>query len=139
MPIDLIGAIKEKQQRIIDLKREIRALEAELRQAKEVLRGRPKRETGNVAIRKRPIRQQSSVWWAKSMLQHAGKPLHIDELLNRIAEMSGQNHRKSTLVSSLSRYVRARDTFTRPEVGVYGLLEFAEEKIDVQKEGSSPI
>ena len=128
MPGNLISAIREKQQRIVDLKREIVALEAELREAKSVLKGKPRRETGKVTVRTRPIRQQSTVWYARNILVHADKPLHIDELLRRIVEFSGKNARKSTLVSSLSRYVRARDTFTRVQQGVYGLLEFEEKQ-----------
>lgn len=124
MSVDLIGAIKEKQQRILDLRREISALEAELREAKTILRERQRRDTGKVTVRKRPIRHQSTVWWAERVLAHTQQPLHIDELLKRVEEFSGKNARKSTLVSSLSRYVRARDTFTRLEQGIYGLLEF---------------
>lgn len=123
---DLISAIKEKQQRILELRREIVALEAELREARSILGERPKREMGRVAIRKRPIRPKSSVWWAQKVLVHAGLPLHIDELVKRVEEFSDLTVQKTTLVSNLSRYVRAHDTFTRPEEGVYGLVAFAE-------------
>ena len=53
--------------------------------------------------------------------------MHVDSLLKRIEEMSGFTVRKTTLVSNLSRYVRAQDTFTRPEPSMYGLSEWTEE------------
>ena len=127
---DLISAIKDKQQRIVALRREIVALEAELREAKSLLGERPKREVIKVVHRKRPIRQKSSVWWAQKVLQHAGEPLHIDELVRRVEEFSDLTVQKTTLVSNLSRYVRARDTFTRPDEGLYGLVAFTEPQIE---------
>ena len=124
MTVDLISAIKEKQQRILDLKREILILESELKEAKSILAEKPKREIGRVSLRKRPIRPKSSVWWAAKVLQHTGKPIHIDELVKRVEEFSGLTVRKTTLVSNLSRYVRSRDTFVREEEGTYGLADF---------------
>jgi hypothetical protein len=50
----------------------------------------------------------------------------VDDLVKAVEELSGLNVRKSTLVSNLSRYVRAGDTFTRPEPGAYGLVDFQE-------------
>ena len=121
---DLVGSIKEKQQRIIALKREILALEGELREAKTVLnQKKPQRETSRITVRKRPIRPNSSVWWTHKVLLHSGKPLHIDELVKRVEEFSGHSTRKTTLVSNLSRYVRMGDTFIRLEEGTYGLAE----------------
>jgi type II secretory pathway component PulJ len=120
---DLIGSIREKQQRIVALRREILALEGELREAKAILNQKPKHETSKITLRKRPIRPQSSVWWAQRVLQHAGKPIHIDELLRRVEELSGHTTRKSTLVSNLSRYVRMGDTFVRIEEGTYALAD----------------
>lgn len=120
---NLIGSIREKQQRIVALKREILTLEGELREAKAILNQKPKHETTRINVRKRPIRPKSSVWWTQRVLQHAGKPLHIDEIVKRVEEFSGQSTRKSTLVSNLSRYVRMADTFARFEEGTYGLIE----------------
>lgn len=133
---DLLEAIREKQKRLQDLRREIVAVEAELREAKAILGERP-REIGRVGFRKRPIRPRSSVWWAKSALVHAGKPMHIDELVKRVEEFSSQAVRKSTLVSNLSRYVRSRDTFSRPEEGIYGLLDF-EGGVETEKGAEGP-
>jgi hypothetical protein len=120
---DLVGSIREKQQRIIALRREILTLEGELREAKAVLLQKPKHDTARLAVRKRPIRPKSSVWWTQRVLQHAGRPLHIDELVRRVEEFSEKPIRKSTLASNLSRYVRMGDTFTRSEEGTYGLVE----------------
>jgi len=126
MSVDLIGSIREKQQRIVALKREILALEGELREAKAILNQKPKHENTRISIRKRPIRPKSSVWWAQKVLQHAGTPLHIDELVKRVEEFSEQATRKSTLVSNLSRYVRMGDTFVRLEEGTYALADSAQ-------------
>jgi hypothetical protein len=117
---ELGNAIREKQQRILALKREIAALEAELKEARAILSERPRGDA--LKTRTRPIRPNSSVWWTHKVLVQAGKPLHIDEIVKRVGELAGLTVRKSTLVSNLSRYVKQGDTFMRPEDGTYGLL-----------------
>jgi hypothetical protein len=55
-------------------------------------------------------------------LRESGKPLHIDEILKRIHEGSGQQLKKDTVASMLSVAVRNNDTFSKVSPGVFGLL-----------------
>lgn len=124
MSNDLIQAIREKRQLILDLRRQANELEAELAAATTVLAEPLKAKRRGPMNRKRPIRPQSTVWWAQKVLNHHRQPMAIDDLVRRVEEFSGKAVRKSTLVSNLSRYVKADDTFCRPEEGFYALKEF---------------
>jgi hypothetical protein len=136
MGVDLVSSIRDIQRRIASMKREIVSLETQLREARVLLNDEAEEGHGSVVLRTRPIRPRSSVWWAQSVLRHAGQPVHIDELVQRIEEFSGHSVRKSTLVGNLSRYVRAHDTFSRIEEGVYALLDVpAREHNEDVKEG----
>lgn len=78
--------------------------------------------------RGRSIQQGSSVWWAIKVLQMAGRPLHIRDILTRIALESGLEFKEATVVSNLSRYVTHGDTFNRPFPNVFGLINFPEDE-----------
>ena len=75
--------------------------------------------------RRRPIQQGSSTGRALRVLREAGKPMHIKAI---IAATETDGHpdevQKPTLLSNISRLVRAEDTFTRVSPSVYGLREF---------------
>ncbi len=73
--------------------------------------------------RKRPIRESSTVGWARRVLRTARRPMHIDEILKLIAQMTGRSVSKATLVSNLSRYVKAGDTFRRMAPNTYELIQ----------------
>jgi hypothetical protein len=82
-------------------------------------RGRPRK-----AGLKRPIRQGSVVWHAQQVLEKRGRAWYIDDLVRDVADLSGKSVQKTSLVSTLSRYVRAGEVFTRPKEGYYGLRAF---------------
>jgi hypothetical protein len=128
---ELVNAIRSMRQRLAELRREVAALEAELREAGVELRG--KKARGDKASlgseRRRPIKDTSNVGWALKILKHNERPMHIDTLVKHIEEMSGLTARKSTIVSNLSRYVRAHDTFTRPAQSMYGLVEWEAKEV----------
>jgi hypothetical protein len=54
--------------------------------------------------------------------------MDADVLVTIVNAESKLDVTKATLVSSLARYVKAGDTFTRPRPGVYGLKEFQPQK-----------
>jgi hypothetical protein len=87
--------------------------------------------------RSRPIREGSSVGWARRILRQLGEPVEAGALAKSITNLSGQQTNKATLVSNLSRYVKLGDTFTRPRPGYYGLIEFDEQqdRIEAVDEG----
>ena len=119
---NLARSIRRKQAEILQHQRAIARLTKELEEARGVLAG----DSGasEQGARSRPIRESSSVGWALKVLRTIGKPLPIDALIQGVHQMSGESVSKPTLVSSLARYDRAGDTFTRPRASVYGLVEF---------------
>lgn len=129
----LVDAIREKQGRLSALKAEIAQLETELREASALLAGgavrvaappRPKlsRHGFTNGKRSKPIQSGSSVDWAKRLLQEAGRPMHIDTIIETVSQRGGPTIKKPTLVSNLSRYVRHGDTFIRTAESTYGLV-----------------
>lgn len=142
MTKDLIAAIKEKQTLLAKL-------QAELDEAKALLdsgvqrphvtlrRGTPARgpkklrrfsgksqETGPV------IKAKSSVGKARAILRKVGEPLHVDDIFSRINK-GRKKVKRSTLVGSLSRYVKMEVVFSRTAPNTFGLLEWKTAKESV--------
>lgn len=136
MPGKLVSTIREMRQRLVALRQEVAELEAELEQAAEMLhRDQPSVELqqgmpllSTTRDRVRPIRNTSAVGAALKILKQAQRPMHVDELIEHAWNMYSLPVVKTTLVSGLARYVKAKDTFTRTAPNVYGLVEFEEEQ-----------
>ncbi|MGE4057052.1 MAG: hypothetical protein AB7F99_19885 [Vicinamibacterales bacterium] len=144
---ELVQTIEARQKRVMELRRELadyeakrqelNKLESELRMITAVLQGhtaglifnsKPKSRHGFVGgKRAKPIQKGSSVWWSAKVLFNQGKPMHINEILKRIARESGETFKKPTVVSNLSRYVKYGDTFNRPMPNVFGLIDFTKD------------
>ena len=131
----ILSAIREKTSRLAELREEAKALEAELEQVRGLVAQNggarakaPARHGFAGGRRRRPIQDGSSVWWAKKVLSEAGGPLTADELVKRISQLSGQEVRKPTLVSNLSRYHKFSDTFFRTGPNTYGLLDNSDQR-----------
>lgn len=130
-----LETLRQKQRRVSELEAELMALRSELRDARAILRGdepvhltadaKPKSRHGFVGgKRSRPIQEGSSVWWTREILKDSRTPLSVDEIITRIKDITGNDVRKTTLVSNLSRYVKHGDTFVRPEPSKYGLMDY---------------
>jgi hypothetical protein len=87
------------------------------------------------ATRKRPIREGSSVGLAKRVLQMAGGPMYVNEIIKNIEHMTGLPLNKPTLVSNLSRYVKAGDTFKRTGANTFALLSYEEPEAEIRLVG----
>jgi hypothetical protein len=118
--------------RVVELKAQLESLDvqraairAELDAITEALGfpARPK-PRARIGSGRRTLRNGSAVFWAEKVLRHRGRPCHVDDLVKDIHELSGIRIQKTSLVGSLSKYVNARDTFTRPREGFYGLIVF---------------
>jgi hypothetical protein len=57
---------------------------------------------------------------ARDALEAAGKPLHVDELLQAIGRPLES---KSSLTGSIAAYVRRNEVFTRPGPNIFGLID----------------
>lgn len=139
----VLSVIRQKRARLDALKAEMASIAAELVQIEAALKGqdaarsatpvgltvdRPNSRHGFVGgKRARPIRKNSSVDRTLAVLRAHKRPMSVEDILSILnAEPNMPPVIKTTLVSNLSRYVQHKDTFTRPEPGVYGLVEFDE-------------
>ncbi len=57
------------------------------------------------------------------ILQRAGKPLHITEILERIEKVFGKQLDRESVVSSLVKKVRRHDRFLRTDKNVFALKQ----------------
>lgn len=135
MSLDVASAIRATRERLAELDEERDRLVKDLEHWRQLLGVKDARRGGGKPRKRRPIREQSTVWWAQKVLKHLGHDEEIGNLVRAIEEFSGLNVRKSTLVSNLSRYVRAGDTFRRQSPGVYGLIEFGAQEEQQQGTG----
>lgn len=65
----------------------------------------------------------SQVDMAYDILRRAGAPLHISEILDRIARFHGPRLDRESLVSALVKKVQRQDRFTRTDKNVFALLK----------------
>lgn len=65
----------------------------------------------------------SQVDMAYDILQRAEGPLHISDILDRIARVHGQRLDRESLVSALAKKVQRQDRFTRTDRNVFALLK----------------
>lgn len=69
------------------------------------------------------IRRGSDGWKAREILQKVGRPLYVDDLLERMEKEVTKNNRAS-LAGQLGWYVRKGKIFTRPNPNTFGLAEW---------------
>src|SRR5688572_13801905 len=122
---------REELQKRIDKKRtEIATLTVRLKEAEiyaqaleDTLKLLPK-ENGDIPelpATSVPLREGTAIFRAKEVLQEAGKPLHINELLSAMGKPSDRDNR-TALAGSISAYVRRSEIFTRPAPNTFGLV-----------------
>jgi transposase len=74
--------------------------------------------------KKRPSRGRSQQSMAYDILRESGAPLHVEEIISRIAQRFGVQIDRESLVSSLSKKVVRGDRFFRAGRNTFGLLEW---------------
>jgi hypothetical protein len=89
------------------------SLEAQLRAVRR-LRAGPVEE-------KPPKQGKSQVDMVYDILQMAGQPLHISEIIDRVEKVHGKRLERESIVSSLVKKVRHGDRFVRTDKNVFGL------------------
>lgn len=143
---DLIESFRRTIARIALLEKNIKseqvelvALRSEVDELRTILTAeRPKTAAVEALLRparKRPIRQSSTVGYAKRVLQMVGGPMYVDEIIKNIEHMTGLPVNKATLVSSLSRYVKAGDTFKRTAANTFALMTYEEPEKEIRLVG----
>jgi hypothetical protein len=91
------------------------ALEAQLRAIR-----RAKAAGGSESPRKKSTSQLDIV---QDILQRAGKPLHISEILDRVEKLHGRRLDRESVVSSLVKKIARGDRFVRTDKNVFTLKE----------------
>lgn len=127
MANELLALIKARRERIATLETEIEQLRAELKEATELLlapqdAGQPGRPS---LAPEAKTAGGNSMEWAEGVLQDAGMPLHVNDLLSAIERKYHRKVRYATLVGNLSRAVKAGRTFRRFGPNVFGLTQWA--------------
>jgi hypothetical protein len=131
--INLVAEVKRKAIALAKARAAVAKLEAEIDQIRDALAGVPpgspvrlmRRET--TPARPAPYIITSSVGLTADLLRETGKPMHVNDIISRLAER-GHRVNPATLVGNLSRHIKAGKTFDRHGPGVYGLREWREVK-----------
>lgn len=129
-----LAKIAEIEKRILAEQLELAALRGEIEEIRAALKSDSTstvavddRDAPEAGFRKRPIRDKSSVGWAKRVLKMNGGPMHVDDIIKNVQHMTGMPVNKTTIVSSLSKYVKAGDTFKRTAANTFALIEDSSE------------
>jgi hypothetical protein len=93
------------------------SLEAQLRAVRRLRSGEEPAPKG------RPRQGMSQVDMAHDILKSAGRPLHISDIIDRIATRFHQQPDRESLVSALSKKVLRKDRFTRTGKNEFSLLK----------------
>jgi hypothetical protein len=72
---------------------------------------------------RRARKGMSQVDMAYDILQRAEGPLHISDILDRIARVHGQRLDRESLVSALVKKVQRQDRFIRTDKNVFAVLK----------------
>ncbi len=127
---DLERRIEKEKQKVTELRSQIDKSEAFIQGLQEALKLTPKeagKDTRRTVKHKaaKSFRAGSDVAKTYSLLQQTGKAMHISEILIGIKKEDTKANRLS-LSSSLSRYVRNNQIFSRPKPNSFGLKEHAD-------------
>jgi hypothetical protein len=80
------------------------------------------RRIRTVPVEEKPPKQgKSQIDMVYDILQGAGQPLHISEIIDRVEKVHGQRLERESIVSSLVKKVRRGDRFVRTDRNVFGL------------------
>ena len=91
------------------------SLDAQLRAVRRLRKGPPERP------KKRPERGKSQVDLVQDILERSKKPLHITEILERIARIHRVELDRESVVSALTKKIRRGERFERSGPNVFTL------------------
>lgn len=122
---------REQFQRLLDRKKqEISDLELQLERAKayvEALQDSMKLLPKLPSDTEITLRPGTALAKTRDVLQQAGKPMHITEILRALNLPVDKKH-KLSLSGSLSTYVRNAEIFNRPAPNTFGLISLNNNK-----------
>ena len=91
------------------------SLEAQLRAVRRLRSGPPPAKPARKGM--------SQVEYVYDILQRAGQPLHINQILERIEKLHGQRLDRESVVSALVKKVQRHDRFLRPAKNTFAVLK----------------
>jgi len=121
---DVLALVRDKQAQIAKLQSELDEVRQLLlgEQTALTLPNQPKRPAPHAGRgRRRRKHRESSVSWAADVVAANNAPLHVDEMIRRIFQKVGKEVDKQTLVSNLSRLVKAKRGWQRTGPNTFGL------------------
>ncbi|MGH8627088.1 MAG: HTH domain-containing protein [Gammaproteobacteria bacterium] len=89
------------------------SLEAQLRAVRRLRAGPPEPKAAR--------RRTSQIEMVHDVLQRAGKPLHVSEIIERVQKLHGFKLERESIVSTLVKKVNRSDRFVRTDKNVFGL------------------
>ncbi len=90
-------------------------LEAQLKAIKRLRAGE---------VEEKPVKKRvSQISMVYDVLERAGQPLHINEIINRVEMVYGQRIDRESIVSALIKKVKRGDRFVRTGKNIFGLKE----------------
>ena len=63
----------------------------------------------------------SQIDMVHDVLRHAGKPLHVSEIIERVHKLHGRELERESIVSTLTKKVKRGSRFVRPDKNVFAL------------------
>jgi hypothetical protein len=80
--------------------------------------GRPEVRPGETA----PVRSMSQIQMVHDILRDAGRPLHVSEIMARVAKRHGVSLDRESIVSALAKRVARKDRFVRTGPNTFSIL-----------------
>lgn len=110
-------ALQGIERKIQDAQVEVRAFEEALRLVRS-----EERKPDSDSRPDRSLRPGTKIAKVRDLIREAGRPLHIDEIMDKLGEPSDINARVS-IVGSLSKYVKNGQVFKRTATSTFGLKD----------------
>ena len=92
----------------------------------------------NVRSRGGQVKPDSMRAKAETVLRDNGAPMTAAEIATGVRSRFNETVKRTSLLSILSRLAVKKDTFSRPEVGMYGLLEWKKVAGPPRDQGDNP-
>ena len=133
---DVQRRIDKKRQEITDLEAQISAAKNYLRGMEDTLKLLPKEDASGGGAGK-VLRPGSHLARARDAIKQAGKPMHVNDLLDALGrELTRMN--RSGLSGSMAAYVRRGEIFTRPAPNTFGLVEMSSNGVSAKNGVGEP-
>jgi hypothetical protein len=121
---DIERRIEKEKQKIADLRSQIEHGEGVIQGLQEALKLLPKDESSKTRKGKGALRPGSDMARIRDLIEQAGKPMYISEIVTRLGRPNTKANRLS-IAGSLSRYVRANEIFKRVRPNTFALIDMS--------------